>query len=179
MAERRRRSSCYDLSHEYHARHHCRDLPTCDPGPAGEGGCRTGTEPSRASRRQGARWSSRRSACPKRIPQAHADRRRTAPSFAQRRAETLIQDAIEDKLCVDVAGHAFDRRQVAGDSPRAGVQGTVPAAAVLKDQQLYDGLIDAFSMRGFNTPEGDTGHDHAFTKFGGTDPSHTGEWLDE
>ena len=27
-----------------------------------------------------------------------------------------------------------------------------------------------------------TGHDHffgAFTKFGGTDPSHTGEWLDE
>ncbi|HKA99676.1 MAG TPA: adenosine deaminase [Methyloceanibacter sp.] len=94
-------------------------------------------------------------------------------------AETLIQDAIEDKLCVDVAAHAFDKRQVAGDSAPSCVEGTVPAAAVLKDQQLYDGLIDAFSMRGFNTSEGDTGHDHAFTKFGGTDPSHTGEWLDE
>jgi adenosine deaminase len=31
-------------------------------------------------------------------------------------AETLIQDAIEDKLCVDVAAHAFDKRQVASDS---------------------------------------------------------------
>ena len=97
-------------------------------------------------------------------------------------AETLIQDAIEDKLCVDVAAHAFDKRQVAGDSAPSCVEGTVPAAAVLKDQRLYDGLIDAFSMRGFVASEGDTGHDHffgAFTKFGGTDPSHTGEWLDE
>lgn len=97
-------------------------------------------------------------------------------------AETLIQDAIEDKLCVDVAAHAFDKRQVASDSAPSCVEGTVPAAAVLKDQRLYDGLIDAFSMRGFVASEGDTGHDHffgAFTKFGGTDPSHTGEWLDE
>ncbi|MET0841152.1 MAG: hypothetical protein ABWX95_03350, partial [Methyloceanibacter sp.] len=97
-------------------------------------------------------------------------------------AETLIQDASEDKLCIDVAAHAFDKRQVASDSAPSCVEGTVPAAAVLKDQRLYDGLIDAFSMRGFVASEGDTGHDHffgAFTKFGGTDPSHTGEWLDE
>jgi adenosine deaminase len=97
-------------------------------------------------------------------------------------AETLIQDGIEDKLCVDVAARAFDKQQVAGQGAPSCGEGTVPAAAVLKDQRLYDGLIDAFSMRGFVASEGDTGHDHffgAFTKFGGTDPSHTGEWLDE
>src|SRR5262245_64198743 len=97
-------------------------------------------------------------------------------------AETLIQDAIEDKLCVDVAAHAFDKRQVAGQGAPSCGEGTVPAAAVLKDQRLYDGLIDAVSMRGFIASEADTGHDHffgAFTKFSGTDPSHTGEWLNE
>jgi adenosine deaminase len=58
----------------------------------------------------------------------------------------------------------------------------VPAANAYKDLRLYNGLIDAFSMRGFVPSEGVTGHDHffgAFTKFGGVDPSHTGEWLDE
>ena len=37
-------------------------------------------------------------------------------------------------------------------------------------------------MRGFVPSEGATGHDHffeSFTKFGGTDPRHLGEWLDE
>src|SRR5262245_63053517 len=97
-------------------------------------------------------------------------------------AETLIQDAIEDELCVDVAARAFDKRQVADDGAPGCVEGTVPAASVLKDQRLYDGLIDAFSMRGFVASEGDTGHDHffgAFTKFGGTDPTDTGAWPDQ
>ncbi|MCJ7788328.1 MAG: adenosine deaminase, partial [Methyloceanibacter sp.] len=97
-------------------------------------------------------------------------------------AETLIEDAIEDKLCIDVTAHAFDKRQIAGDGAPACGEGTVPAATVLKDQRLYDALIDSFCMRGFVASEGDSGHDHffgAFTKFGGTAPSHTGEWLDE
>jgi adenosine deaminase len=37
-------------------------------------------------------------------------------------------------------------------------------------------------MRGFVPSGGITGHDHffdAFAKFGGTDPRHTGEWVDE
>jgi adenosine deaminase len=97
-------------------------------------------------------------------------------------AETLIRDAIDDKLCVDGTAHAFAKPQsAAGDAPVCG-EGAVPAASVYKDQRLYDGLIDAFSMRGFVPSEGDTGHDHffgAFKKFGGVDPSHTGEWLDE
>ena len=37
-------------------------------------------------------------------------------------------------------------------------------------------------MRGFVPSEGESGHDHffeTFAKFGGTDPRHTGEFLDE
>jgi adenosine deaminase len=97
-------------------------------------------------------------------------------------AETLIRDAIEDKLCVDEAAHAFAKPQAIGDGGAVCGEGAVPAANVYKDLRLYNGLIDAFSMRGFVASEGETGHDHffgAFTKFGGTDPSHTGEWLDE
>ncbi len=97
-------------------------------------------------------------------------------------AETLIRDAIDDKLCVDVAAHAFAKPQGSGSDAPVCAEGAVPAATVYKDQRLYDGLIDAFSMRGFVASEGDTGHDHffgAFKKFGGVDPGHTGEWLDE
>jgi adenosine deaminase len=97
-------------------------------------------------------------------------------------AETLIRNAIEDKLCVDQATHSFAKPQsVADDGPVCG-EGAVPAATAYKDQRLYDALIDAFSTRGFVPSEGVTGHDHffgAFKKFGGTDPSHTGDWLDE
>jgi adenosine deaminase len=97
-------------------------------------------------------------------------------------AETLIRDAVEDKLCVDQAAHAFAKPQAIGDDGPVCGEGAVPAANAYKDLRLYNGLIDAFSMRGFVASEGETGHDHffgAFTKFGGTDPSHTGEWLDE
>ena len=97
-------------------------------------------------------------------------------------AETLIGDAVEDKLCVDQAAHAFAKPQAIGDEGPVCGEGAVPAADAYKDLRLYNGLIDAFSMRGFVPAEGVTGHDHffgAFTKFGGTDPSHTGEWLDE
>jgi adenosine deaminase len=97
-------------------------------------------------------------------------------------AEMLIRNAIEDKLCVDEAAHSFAKPQsVADDGPVCG-EGAVPAATAYKDQRLYDGLVDAFSMRGFVPSEGVTGHDHffgAFQKFGGIDPGHTGDWLDE
>ena len=61
-------------------------------------------------------------------------------------------------------------------------QDQVPATALPKNQRLYNGLVDSFSMRGFVPSGGITGHDHffdAFAKFGGTDPRHTGEWVDE
>jgi len=97
-------------------------------------------------------------------------------------AETLIRDAVDDRLCLDQAAHSLAKPQAMGDDGPVCGEGAVPAADVYKDLRLYNGLIDAFSMRGFVPAEGVTGHDHffgAFTKFGGIDPSHTGEWLDE
>jgi adenosine deaminase len=100
-------------------------------------------------------------------------------------AESWIRDAVEDHLCVDPAAipgtkpvfSAADSQQ-----PSSCANGRVSAADAFKDQNLYDGLIDAFSMRGFVPSSGVTGHDHffrAFTKFSGVSESHLGEWLDE
>ena len=97
-------------------------------------------------------------------------------------AETLIRNAVDDGLCVDEAAASFAKPQSIGDGGPVCGEGAVPAATAYKDPKLYNALIDAFSMRGFVAAEGVTGHDHffgAFQKFGGTNPSHTGEWLDE
>ncbi len=100
-------------------------------------------------------------------------------------AESWIRAAAEDHLCVDIAKLAFAKPQAASSSgaeqPACG-EGKVPAANAFKDQELYDALVDAFSMRGFVPSPGVTGHDHffdAFAKFGGTDHRHLGEWIDE
>lgn len=100
-------------------------------------------------------------------------------------AESWIRAAAEDHLCVNLASLSFAKPQSA---PQAGVEtpdcgaGQVPAAEAYKDQHLFDSLVGAFSMRGFVPSPGVTGHDHffdTFAKFGGTDPRHLGEWLDE
>ncbi|MBW4045171.1 MAG: adenosine deaminase [Acidobacteria bacterium] len=93
-------------------------------------------------------------------------------------AETLLKDAAEDGMCVNVAALALDKRHHA---PECG-SGEVAAGAVAGDQHLYDELIDSFSMRTFVPVAGDSGHDHffdTFAKFGGTDKRHLGEWIDE
>ena len=92
-------------------------------------------------------------------------------------AETFIRDASEDGLCVDQQSLFFAKPIGATCG-----EGKVAAAHAFADQHLYDELIDAFSMRGFVPSPGITGHDHffdTFGKFGGTNPSHLGEWLDE
>jgi adenosine deaminase len=100
-------------------------------------------------------------------------------------AETHIRDAIADGLCVDQDAKAFAKSQpvIAGaELEPVCEQDQVPATALPKNQRLYNGLVYSFSMRGFVPSAGITGHDHffdAFAKFGGTDPSHTGEWVDE
>jgi adenosine deaminase len=100
-------------------------------------------------------------------------------------AESWIRAGAEDHLCVDVAKLAFVKPQAAssggGEQPACG-DGKVPAAGAFKDQELYDALVDAFSMRGFVPSPGVTGHDHffdTFSRFGGTDQRHLGEWIDE
>ncbi len=100
-------------------------------------------------------------------------------------AESWIRAGAEDHLCVDVAKLAFVKPQGplggGAEQPACG-EGRVPAANAFKDQELYDALVDAFSMRGFVPSPGVTGHDHffdTFSKFGGTDHRHIGEWIDE
>jgi adenosine deaminase len=100
-------------------------------------------------------------------------------------AESHISAAAEDGLCVDPVAKSFTKSQpVHGGAEWQPVceEGDVPAASVPANPSLYNALIDSFSMRGFVPSEGATGHDHffeAFIKFGGTDPRHLGEWLDE
>jgi adenosine deaminase len=96
-------------------------------------------------------------------------------------AETFIRDAIVDGLCVNPSTDAFVR-DTAHTAPGSCRQGTVSASTVLKDQKLYDALVDSFSMRAFVPTSGINGHDQffaTFDRFGGLDKSHTAEWLDE
>ncbi len=100
-------------------------------------------------------------------------------------AESHIRAAIEDKLCVDVNTMSFAKSQpvMAGAEPEPVCeQDAIPASQLVKNPRLYSHLVDAFSMRGFVPSEGETGNDHffdAFSKFGGTDPRHLGEFVDE
>ncbi len=101
-------------------------------------------------------------------------------------AETFIRDAIEDHLCVDPQTFAFVKPQsgqpAAGASEPSCAAGDVPVSNSLHDPHLYNGMVDAFSIRSFVPSSGVSAHDHffdAFAKFGGTNPSHLGEWLDE
>lgn len=91
-------------------------------------------------------------------------------------AETFLRDAAEDGFCVDLASHALVAPQ-----PSCGA-GQVAAAEAFADQNLYDTLINAFSMRGFVPSPGVSGHDHFFDTFGKFETvsnRHGGEWLDE
>ena len=77
-------------------------------------------------------------------------------------AETHIRDAIEDGLCVDQDAKAFAKSQpvVAGvELEPVCEEDQVPATELPKNQPLYNGLVDSFSMRGFVPSEGVTGHD--------------------
>ena len=93
-------------------------------------------------------------------------------------AESFLRAAVEDGMCVDVPKLALMK------CPAVGEEWTniVPATQVYKNQSLYDGLVNSFSMRSFVPYPGVSGHDHffdAFAKFGGTSPAHKPEWVDE
>jgi adenosine deaminase len=94
-------------------------------------------------------------------------------------AESFIRAASEDGLCVDPAALSFAKPPC--DAP------LIPAARLTgnpktADQRLYDRLIDSFSMRGFVSEPGFSGHDQFFStfdRFSGLSKRHTGEWIDE
>ena len=103
-------------------------------------------------------------------------------------AETFLGEAVKQGLCVDPA--ALRLTQPTGV---ACANGDLPASAILQGpaivektrgmtgQQLYDALVDSFSMRGFVPTSGITGHDQffaTFNRFSGL-KDYSGEWLDE
>ena len=94
-------------------------------------------------------------------------------------AESFIRAAGEDGLCVDPAALSFATPPC--DTPlipATQLSGNITSA----NQNLYDRLIDAFSMRSFVPTSGFSGHDQFFSTFGhfgGLSKRHTGEWIDE
>ena len=103
-------------------------------------------------------------------------------------AETFIRDAGEDKLCVDPAGRKFARDDQGDSIKEPCPSPLVPASQLTghslksSDQDLYDSLVNSFSMRSFVPYAGFSGHDQFFAtfgKYGGLDKSHAGEWVDE
>ena len=94
-------------------------------------------------------------------------------------AETFIRDAGEDGLCVDPAALKFVRTTCGEPLVPASRLADIRGSA---DQDLYDRLIDAFSMRSFVPTPGISGHDQFFAtfgRFGGLDKRHTPEFVDE
>lgn len=103
-------------------------------------------------------------------------------------AETLIRVAAEDKVCIDPVKAEFARDEQ-GKALKEPCAPPFVAASALNgsgltqaQQDLYDRIVNAFSMRDFVHSSGYSGHDQFFStfdRFGGLDKSHTGQWLDE
>jgi adenosine deaminase len=88
-------------------------------------------------------------------------------------AESFIQWAAQDGLCVDVSSSTFVACDRTSDKP--------PASSALINPDLYTQLLEAFSMRGWS-PARESGHDHFFAtfgRFGAATNGHTAEMLVE
>lgn len=94
-------------------------------------------------------------------------------------AETFIKDAGEDGLCVDPRALSLAKPPCAAPlEPANDLSGVLTPA----EQDLYDDLVNAFSMRSFVPSPGFSGHDQffsTFARFSGIAKVHTGEWVDE
>jgi adenosine deaminase len=94
-------------------------------------------------------------------------------------AETFIRDAAEDSICVDPVALKFAQPPCAAPLvPASRLTGNITPA----DQDLYDRLINSFSMRSFVPTPGFSGHDQffaTFARFSGLNKNHSGEWVDE
>lgn len=100
-------------------------------------------------------------------------------------AENFIDAAAHDLICIDKTKMAFVPAKASTRSlPPKPVCGKdlVPASEALHDQQLYDSLVNSFSMRSWVPTPGFSGHDQffaTFAKFGAAGDLHTGRWVDE
>ncbi|HEX2917293.1 MAG TPA: adenosine deaminase [Edaphobacter sp.] len=100
-------------------------------------------------------------------------------------AETFIKDAAADHLCYSPATRKLFKPSATTRSlppqPVCG-EGNRRAEDALKDQDLYDRMVDDFSMRSFVPSAGVSGHDQffaTFARFSALGHSHIAEWLDE
>ena len=99
-------------------------------------------------------------------------------------AETFLREAADQLLCVDTVKLAFAKNTGTTRSipPQAVCPaGTISAVNAIQDQQLYDKLINSFSMRSFVPSAGFSGHDQFFGTFSRFDgvKNAEGAWLDE
>ncbi len=76
-------------------------------------------------------------------------------------AESFLEEAIEEHLCIDKAELALVSRPAQATACSAG---QAEAAAVRTDNALRNALIDSFSMRNFVAGR-ESGHDHFFATF--------------
>jgi adenosine deaminase len=90
-------------------------------------------------------------------------------------AESFIEYAAKDGLCVDPS--SFQLLDPPCDANH------VAAREALEDSDLWDQIIDAWSMRNYHpTPQDRSGHDHFFAtfgKFGRASRKHAGDMLAE
>src|ERR1700723_2523330 len=94
-------------------------------------------------------------------------------------AETFIRDAAQDGLCVDPTAMKLVKPPCAG---RLVAAKTLSGDLTPPNQNLYDRLVDAFSLRSFVPMPSLSGHDQFFStfgRFGGLSATHIGEWVDE
>src|SRR5579863_9443713 len=94
-------------------------------------------------------------------------------------AETFIEDAAQDGLCVDPKELRFAEPPCA--SPLVGAK-DLNGVLTPAHQDLYDRLVDSFSLRSFVPTAGFSGHDQFFStfdRFRGLSNRHIGEWVDE
>jgi adenosine deaminase len=105
-------------------------------------------------------------------------------------AESWIKDGAADGLCVDLKSFTFfapDHSGAASSTPNSSKastcrDGSAPVAKAFSDQNLYDQIVDALSMRAFVPYAGESAHDHffaTFAKFFAASRDHVPESLDE
>ena len=95
-------------------------------------------------------------------------------------AETFLKDAAEDGLCADKVALKLAKPPCVGKQLVAVKE--LLGKMTPEDQDLYDRLVDGFSMRSFVATPSFSGHDEffsTFARFGLLNKSHEGEWVDE
>ena len=97
-------------------------------------------------------------------------------------AESFLRAGAEDGLCIDTIALKFAKPVDTGCAKDQIAAAELLAHTQNNNQQLYDKVIDAFSIRSFMPYAEWSGHDQFFStfdRFSGTDKKHTGEWIDE